>query len=305
MNIKTLVKNQENHTKYLQFKRILSEELSKTLTEVEVPVTTPEVIGEKFLDIFETDLNYAGQSTKLFLQPHPELYVKNLLLNGFPSLFTIARSFRNGEDATALHFPEFEMLEIYIRDMEYLPLADFTLNAVKNTFEKMTGKTSFTFKNTKIDLKKLEKITIKDAFEKYAGVKNVMDGQKLLEEAKNLGYKTDGFSDIEIFSQIYTDKVEPNLGVNGFPEIIYDFPDYMSSTSWVENGVTKRWELYFCGVELANGAREGELNVSNKDEFKKFFEDNLISGLGLGMDRLFMTMFELEKIEDLKVSTYE
>lgn len=304
MQIKTLMKNQENHSKYLEFKRFLKEELAKTLVEVEVPVTTPEVIQEKFLSIFETDLEFAGEKTRLFLQPHPELYLKNLLLTGFASLFTIAKSFRNGEDATKLHFPEFEMLEIYIKDMDYLKLADFTLNTIKNIFEKMTGKTEFIFNGQKIDLKKLKKVKIEDAFKKWANVENVMDSKKFMQEAAKLGYKTEGFTDIELFSQIYTDKIESNLGFD-CPEIIYDFPPFMSSTSWVENGVTQRWELYFCGIELANGAREGDLNVKKNVDFKKFFNENLVSGLGLGVDRLFMTLFGLEKIEDLKVVSYE
>ena len=78
MKIQPTVKNQKNHSEYIKFKNTLRNLLGKNLIEVEVPNTTPEIIKEKFLTHFKTSLIFAGEKTNLFLQPHPELYLKYL-----------------------------------------------------------------------------------------------------------------------------------------------------------------------------------------------------------------------------------
>ena len=87
---------------------------SKDYLEVFTPTLSPDLIPEPTIQNFETNfINEFAGNLDLYLIPSPEVYMKRLLANGFPSIYQISSCFRNSEQLGEIHNPEFSMLEYY------------------------------------------------------------------------------------------------------------------------------------------------------------------------------------------------
>lgn len=328
MQIQTKLANLKNHQRYLQLKNTIKNTLmSLGYSEVEVPSISPVIIAEEYNGIFKTELEFGDKKDSLFLTPHPELYLKRLIHGGLESCFSISRSYRNNEDNTPRHRIEFDMLEMYKVGVDYIELADDVLKLVRELTKQITGRDYIVYKSQKVLLDKWDKISVAEAFCRYAEISDIFDKDKFYRQAQKLGYKTDGFDYAEIWSQIYTDKVEPNLGMSGFPTLIYDYPEGVGATASFNKikGVTERWEMYICGIELGNAANEkssfstkllnqqtNKIIESRKNhklqqitldlEFNQIItEMPECAGIGIGVERLAMVIFNLNAIDDLQI----
>lgn len=304
----------------------------KNYTEIEVPTLSPVIIPEGYLGIFRTDQDFAGEQEPLFLTPHPELFLKRLLCTGVDSLFCIARCYRNNETSTSRHSPEFEMLEFYQIGSDYNQLASEVLGLLQFCAQQWYGSNTIIHQGKMVDLNHWETITVAEAFARYADIQDIFDHQVFFQRAQELGYKTSGFSYTDVWSQIYTDKVEPNLGAHGKPTLIKDYPwELVSHARWnTDKKVGERFEFYINGVELGNAASEQADHLTYEDLVKKYDEEmqdrsknNLTeisadtefpeilknlpqcSGIGIGLERLCAVFLDLEDIRDLKVSWIE
>lgn len=234
--------------------------------EVEVPLLLPTPSTEPFLEVFKTQLlDDLGHKWDGFLPSSPEFALKKLLSAGSGSVFTITKSFRNGEGRSSRHNPEFTILEWYHTPGDYMTVAsDFEelLIQINQTIRKLRGsdnqKTqSIRYQGKEYSLKApWERISVADAFLKYAGIdtETMLDREKLKTESKKKGYQVDENSTWEeMWNQIIANEIEPKLGVAG-PTILYDFPVSQAALARLAKDprFAERWEVYLAGYELGN-----------------------------------------------------
>src|SRR6266853_1367450 len=245
--------------------------------EVETPILQVAPGAEVHLAGFVTDWEMPdGEERERWLHSSPEFAMKKLLAGGVPRLFQFARVFRNAE-GSALHHPEFTMLEWYRAGAGYEAIME--------------------------DCAALLALT---------GVKELRWGE----------HAGDTWEDL--FFRIMFDKIEHRLGM-GRPTILCEYPISMAALARAKPGnprVAERFELYVCGVELANAF--GELTDpdvqrarlrADLDEKERLYgvrwpvdADFLAAldhglpdcaGVALGFDRLVMLATGARHIEDV------
>lgn len=227
--------------------------------EVEVPLLLNAPSTEPFLEVFETELkddhNHKWQA---FLPSSPEFSLKKLLSAGSGSLFTITKSFRNGEGRSSRHNPEFTILEWYQTPGDYMSVADdfaklliFISNALGKSANEMI------YQGKKYNLpESWEKISVAQAFEKYASIdlESMLDEKKLKLIGKQKGYQVDvNTTWEEIWNQIIANEVEPMLGKTS-PTVLYDYPIAQAALARKASDprFAERFEVFMAGIELGN-----------------------------------------------------
>ena len=300
--------------------------------EVETAILQASPGNETHLHAFETALISTDQSRwPLYLHTSPEFACKTLLAAGEERLFTLARVFRNRERG-ALHAPEFTMLEWYRASEHYTALmAD--CGALLGAAADAAGAKELCWRGLSADpFAEPERVTVAEAFLRHAGIDlgrtycgRELDRSALAAEATRIGVRMtedDHWSDI--FSRILAERIEPNLG-HGRATILYEYPlseAALARPSPTNPNVAERFELYACGVELANAF--GELTdaveqrrrfEADMDEKSRIYgerypidEDFLAalatmppaSGCALGLDRLVMLLTGAAKIDDVQ-----
>ncbi len=258
--------------------------------------------------------------------------MKKLLAAGERQIFALTSVFRNRE-RTALHAPEFVMLEWY---RAYTPLERLIEDcaAVIALAAHVAGKKTFVYRGRVASpFDPPERLTVRDAFRRYAGVdiydslhsNGRADTETLARQAKDSGVRVapdDDWSDI--FSRLLSERVEPNLGL-GRPTVLHAYPASEAALAQVspdDPRVAERFELYCCGVELANafhelrdpGEQRRRFSSSIKEQQRIFGvsypidEDFLASladmpdasGAALGFDRLIMLAAGADRIESVQ-----
>lgn len=239
--------------------------------EVEVPLLLPTPSTEPFLEVFKTQLvDDQGHKWDGFLPSSPEFALKKLLAAGSGSIFTITKSFRNGEGRSSRHNPEFTILEWYRTPGGYMDVArDFEglmryiLNILQGSelckqVEKQSSEPCLRYQGKEYDLSSTwERISVSEAFEKYAGIdtETMLDKEKLLLAAKKKGYQVDESTTWEeIWNQVIANEIEPKLGQKG-PTILYDYPvsqAALSKKKVSDPRFAERFEVFMAGMELGN-----------------------------------------------------
>ena len=222
-------------------------------TEVETAALQVSPGNEAHLHAFATeDVTATGEGRAMYLHTSPEFACKKLLTSGEREIFTLAKVWRNRERGP-LHHPEFTMLEWYRAGAAYEGLMDdcATLLAVA---AEAAGARMLTFRGREADpFADPERLTVTEAFDRYAGVDLFADD--LAGQAHSRGIRTaqdDTWADV--FSRIIVEKIEPNLG-HGRATILCEYPISEAALARPKPGdprVAERFELYACGVELAN-----------------------------------------------------
>lgn len=227
--------------------------------EAEVPLLLPAPSTEPFLEVFKTELkDDQGNAWDGFLPSSPEFALKKLLSAGSGSIFTVTKSFRNGEGRSSRHNPEFTILEWYHTPGDYMDVArDFAeLMVAINKAMGNTG-TKITYQGKEYELSgPWEKISVAEAFQKYAGVdtETMLDTEKLKAAGKKKGYQVnDSTTWEEIWNQIIANEVEPMLGKTG-PTILYDYPIAQAALARKARDprFAERFEVFMAGLELGN-----------------------------------------------------
>lgn len=235
--------------------------------EVEVPLLLPTPSTEPFLEVFQTELqDDQGKGRAAFLPSSPEFALKKLLSAGSGSIFTMAKSFRNGEGKSSRHNPEFTILEWYHTPGDYMTVAldfeelmKFIHERVVNqpTRRVLVGGRELVYQGKKYDLKSpWERISVAEAFQKYAGIdtETMLDEQRLTAYGKRKGYQVDEKTTWEeVWNQIIANEIEPKLGIKG-PTILYDYPVAQAALARraKDPRFAERFEVFLGGLELGN-----------------------------------------------------
>jgi lysyl-tRNA synthetase class 2 len=226
--------------------------------------------NEAHLHAFRTEWrDEAGNRQPFYLHTSPEFACKKLLAAGEKRIFTFAPVFRNGE-RSALHSPEFTMLEWYRAGEPYTKLMD-DCAALLRIASEVSGRPTWVFRDrTCAATVAPERVSIDTLFRRYAGIRLVddtlpngtADRDALASEALRIGVRVaddDTWSDL--FSRILVERIEPALGAElDAPAIMVDaYPTHeaaLARPSPADPRVAERFELYACGVELANAFGE-------------------------------------------------
>lgn len=306
---------------------------ARDFVEAETAILQVSPGNEAHLHAFGTEaLRPDGTRAALYLHTSPEFACKKLLAAGEERLFTLARVFRNRERGD-LHAPEFTMLEWYRAGAPYTALMDDCADILRLAAE-AAGSRTLRFRGREADaFAAPERLSVADAFMRYAGIDLMASlmpqGEPLLAPlllaARGIGIRVapdDHWSDI--FSRILSEKIEPNLGI-GRATILDGYPVCEAALARPcadDPRIAERFELYACGVELANAFGE----LTDPVEQRRRFEMEMIekarvygktypldedflaalahmpqaSGAALGLDRLVMLATGANRIDDVQ-----
>jgi lysyl-tRNA synthetase class 2 len=295
--------------------------------ETRTLVTSPG--NETHIHAFATDwIKPGGGRERLYLRTSPEFACKKLLALGEPRIVEFARSFRNRESG-ALHQPEFTMLEWYRANESYEALMK-DCTSVLALAAQTAGARSFSFRGRSLDpFTEPERLSVTEAFARYAAI----DLMSLLpprpvaafaKAASRAGVRVapdDVWGDV--FSRVLVERVEPHLGV-GRATILDEYPALQSPLSRPSDRdprLAQRFELYACGVELANACGELVDAIEQRrrleqqmDEKERIYgerhpiDDDFLTalanmppacGAALGLDRLIMLATGATSIEQV------
>ena len=273
----------------------------RNVTEVETPLLLPTTNPAPYLNNFSCN--------NLYLQTSPELAMKKLLALGSGDIYQLSKAFRK-EELGRLHNPEFTILEWYRINFDHHDLMDeldelltFTLNTPK-----------------------AKRHTYLEVCKKFLNIDPHTTSLKQLKPlAENHGLMVTGLGeDPDLWLQLlFTHIIEPNLDFNQ-PIFIYDFPASQAMLAKIRGNkikIASRFEVYYRGVELANGFHE--LN-DPKEQRQRFHEDlvkrqqlNLppipldeefltalpkmpdCSGVALGVDRLILLAVNARSLDEI------
>lgn len=236
-------------------------------TEVECGILAASPGNEAHLHAFATSrIRADGTQETLYLHTSPEFAAKKLLAAGETLIFEFARVFRNRE-RTRLHAPEFTMLEWYRAGEAIERVMEDTLALVRQAAG-IAGSDVLRYRDRTCDpFAEATRLTVADAFRIHAGMEilDTLDDEGrgdrdiLATRAKRAGFQIaaeDGWSDI--FSKVLAAAVEPRLGLDNLT-LLTDYPRQEAALARPKPSdprLSERFELYACGVELANGFGE-------------------------------------------------
>ena len=239
--------------------------------EVETPMLSAATITDPHLESFSTRYTGPGhaEGTTLYLHTSPEFPMKRLLASGSGPIYQLCKVFREGE-AGRRHNPEFTLLEWYRPGFDHYALMD----EVAALAAPLLG----------LENRPVEKLSYRDAFLLHADIDPLTASvDELRDCASALGITGfDGESDRDVWLDlILTHTVEPKLGREGLC-FIYDYPASQAALARLNPNnlqVAERFELYYRGVELANGFHELADAVEQRKRFVAELETRRAQGL--------------------------
>ena len=270
-----------------------------------------------------------GARATRYLRTSPEFACKKLLAAGETKIFEFAKVFRDRERGD-LHLPEFTMLEWYRANAAYDAVMADTVAVIAQA-ARTTGTGQFAFRGKSADpFGEPERLTVAAAFARHAGVDLLAtisgsegDRAALAQAAAGKVRLAEDDTWSDIFSKILVEHVEPKLG-QGRLTLLCEYPAPEAALARAKPGdprVAERFEVYACGVELANGF--GELTNAGEqrrrfglamDEKQRRYgerypldEDFLAavakmpdaSGVALGFDRLVMLASGASRVDQV------
>ncbi|HSF65416.1 MAG TPA: EF-P lysine aminoacylase EpmA, partial [Paracoccaceae bacterium] len=236
-------------------------------TEVDTAALQVSPGNEAHLHGFATQMiGNDGVPRLMYLHTSPEFAMKKLLAAGETRIAAFAHVFRNRERG-ALHSPEFTMLEWYRVGADYTALMD-DCAALLALAARAAGASVLRFRDRECDpFAPPERLDVATALNRYAGVDLMAtigaDGRTdtvaLARELDRAGIRhAPGETWSDLFSRALSERVEPHLG-QGRATILDHYPVAEAALARPVPGdarVAERFELYACGVELANGFGE-------------------------------------------------
>ena len=271
--------------------------------DIETPCRIPAPAPEPYID--------ALPSREWYLQTSPELAMKRLLAAGYDRISQICRCWRD-EERGQFHLPEFTMLEWYRAGADYTDLMTDCEELLRAVAATVPGTTRISFQGIEADVAlPATRLSVREAFRRYTGLS--------AEEALAR----------DCFDELMVEKIEPRLGI-GAPTILFDYPVARGALARRKNddpSLAERFELYLCGLELANAFSELTDPAEQRERFKQDrearrlagkdpyplpqpFLDDLTTmppsaGIALGIDRLVMLLLDVPAIDDVVAFTPE
>jgi len=296
--------------------------IEKGFLEVETPMMHP-IPGGATAKPFVTHHNALG--VDLYLRIAPELYLKRLIVGGFPRVFEINRNFRN-EGISTIHNPEFTMLEFYVAYADYNDLIALT----EELFSRLAREVSV---NTTIEYQG-KSLNLAAPWRRWSYRQAILEVNKLdervltdraaaLAAAKQLGIEVeDKAAHVDILNEIFEETVEPQLIQ---PTFITDYPIEISPLARRKDSdpsLTDRFELYIAGREIANAFSELNDPLDQRQRFEAqdaqreagdeeahYLDEDFLralehgmpptAGEGIGIDRLVMLFTNQASIRDV------
>ncbi|PHQ81411.1 MAG: elongation factor P lysine(34) lysyltransferase [Coxiella sp. (in: Bacteria)] len=298
--------NDALRTRALIYRKLRAFFDERGVLEVETPLLCAHTVTDPYIESIKADGGY--------LQTSPEYAMKRLLCAGSGPIFQICKAFRK-EEAGRHHNPEFTMLEWYRPGFDHHDLMnelDELMQCVLSTLPstKQSYRDCF-LEHTSIDPLTCELPQLHTFIEKNTLVHDV----SLL----------DADTALQI---ILSEYIEPKIGLQQ-PFFLYDFPASQAALSQIRDDtppVAERFELYYKGLELANGFHE----LTDVDEQLQRFKHNQdtrrasgltvpdiddafinalktglppTSGVAVGLDRIIMLACGVNSINDVLIIT--
>ena len=285
----------------------------REVLEVDTPVLSFASVTDAHLHSFCTQFThpFSPQASTLYLQTSPEFAMKRLLCAGSGAIYQICKSFRN-EEAGRFHNPEFTMLEWYRPGFDHLQL----MTEIDELIQMVVGCDS------------AERVTYQDVFKQYLGycpLTATLTDIKTL--ASQYGYAEIAANENEkdtLLMLLFSQHVEPKIGQDR-PCFVMNFPASQAALARINPTnplVAERFELYFKGIELANGFHE---LTDGPEQLRRFEQDNVkrqhmgleimpidhnfiaaidyglpaCAGVALGIDRLLMLALNYSEIDQV------
>ena len=307
---------------------------AEDFVEVESAALQVSPGNETHLHAFATELiGTDGERSPLYLHTSPEFACKKLLAGGEERVFDVARVFRNRERG-ALHHPEFTLIEWYRAGEPYERLMADSAALVRVAATAACADL-FRFRDQSADpFAEPEVLPVAAAFARHAGIDLLATlpedpcappgREPLARRTREIGVRVaedDTWSDI--FSRVMTERIEPHLGI-GRATILLDYPASEAALARrkpADPRLAERFELYLCGVELANAFGELTDAAEQRLRFEADMEEKMriygerypvdeeflaalaimpqASGIALGLDRLVMLATGASHIEEV------
>ncbi|WP_264273287.1 elongation factor P--(R)-beta-lysine ligase [Duffyella gerundensis] len=281
--------------------------------EVETPAMSQATVTDIHLVPFQTRFVGPGAAAgrDLWLMTSPEYHMKRLLAAGSGPIYQMGRSFRN-EESGRHHNPEFTMLEWYRPHYDMYRL----MNEVDDLLQQV------------LECANAESISYQQAFIRHLELDPLSaDKAQLREAALKLGAAEFAATEEDrdtLLQLLFMLGVEPKIGLEK-PVFVYHFPASQAALAEIsteDHRVAERFEVYFKGIELANGFRE---LTDSREQRQRFEQDNrrrvarglaehpvdhylldalahglpACSGVALGVDRLIMLALKAESLSDV------
>ena len=288
---------------------------SAGILEVDTPILAYSADPEPALDPIHATCRTPGNAASrvCYLQTSPEFAMKRLVAAGSGPIFQITKAFRDGEVGRR-HNPEFSLLEWYRPSFDHQRLMDEVGALVRHCLDQP-------------DLTE-ERISYRALFRRYMGIDPI--DASLAQLRSSAVQRISGVADVALDDRdgwldiLLTHHIEPKLG-RGRLTFVYDYPRTQAALARldpIDATVANRFELYFQGVELANGFNELRDPVEQE---RRFLADNRlrerlgkaavpidqkflaalrhgmpdVSGVALGVDRLLMLQLGVEDIDQV------
>jgi elongation factor P--(R)-beta-lysine ligase len=294
--------------------------LSHGYTEVETPYAVPTPGEEVHLQAFATAQNFPdGVTRPLFLHTSPEFAMKKLLAGGAGPIFQLARVWRNGEGSD-LHAAEFTMLEWYRPGATMDDLITETNDLLCAVLPP-----EVTCLGTTTAIGGYDRITLAEAFRRHVGADLLAtaDDAPALAQAANVTLRGNETWE-DLFFRLLLSRIEPQLG-RARPSFLTHWPAAQAALARrdpADPRVAERFELFVCGIELANAFVEltdaaeqrvrfqadrarreglGGQDWPMDEDFLAALEHGMpaSAGIALGFDRLAMIAAGADRVEQV------
>ena len=295
--------------------------------EVETPIMQTAVSGAAAKPFFT---HHNALDLDMNLRIAPETYLKQCIAAGFDRVYEVAKCFRN-EGMDTEHLQEFTQVEWYVAYWNFEDTIIFFQDFIRNALLELVGTTTINYRDNVLDFGKenWDRINYIEAMEELLG-KNFLDIENP-EELKQLVVDKGLFTmadmaDYKSLSQIidfvYKKKIRANIVG---PTILYNYPAVLKPLARrndKDKSAVDVFQVVVCGTEICNAYSElvdpeiqrqnfvlqAEAKSQGDDETMELDEDFMgameqgmppISGLGFGIDRLMMLIYNQESIRDV------
>jgi lysyl-tRNA synthetase class 2 len=255
---------------------------ARGMLEVETPLMCHTSVTDPFIQSIPTSFQAHGseKEVRYYLQTSPEYAMKRLLAAGSGPIFQISKAFRQGEIGRH-HNPEFTLIEWYRPGFDHHALMDETDELLTLVLNKP----------------KAERKSYADIFMEHLHINPHVAGIEELEtcaKEKNISIASNIETCDTWLQLLMSEYIEPRIGQDK-PCFIYDFPVSQAALARIQQGklpVASRFEVYYRGMELANGFHE----LQDANEQRKRFEKNLAERKQLGLNEMQMDEFFLSAL---------
>ena len=276
--------------------------------------STPKVVEcpgtEPSIDFFEVT---SGDQPMGYLASSPELSLKKILALGFPKIFEVAQVFR-AKEASPIHARQFHMLEVYEVGVGLDELQEHMVQFIISLCQQLL-----------LPAPSLEVLSIPEAFKNLAGIDlkpqfGKDEYQRILSQKAILFNSDDSLDDL--FFRLWIEILEPHFAFHKDKLfVVKDYPPFQAAYARVnsQSGWSQRFELIWKGIELGNAffevtdPDEQELRMKSDNSKRRKagrspvpLDENFLealrsglpqcSGIAIGLERLFMALFDIEKI---------